>query len=671
MLTLNKREAETQLQVLDEEVDVHTFVLLAPEIGGKRSEKRMVGTLDVAWPAIEQLNRKGWDCYITVQDTDRRGRKKPNITRLRALFRENDNKGQPQEPFPFDWHMEIESSPGKSHDYLLIEGCPDKASWEGAMKIMVDHYGSDPNAKDCARILRLAGTYNHKYDPPAMVHVTNVEEYPPVRWEDFKARIPLLELERKKEKAAARSFEQPLYRTENFGKADFRNSSIASIAGKWHRQNLPLDQARVLATHFAEERFEQTGEPFTAEEAIGVVESIYRSAGPIEGEQDVVLSGAPVGLDCLLHEPPAPAALVDGLLPIAPWGLVGAGGAMKTSLGVHMAISLITGREVLGQLPPKRTGACVFVTKEDGRDQLMWRVHKICKAMGLTLPEQRRVAEGLMIEDLTGRNYRLVDSSREGNLEFSPLIDHLVSYYQGRGVVSVMFDPTVYFGPGERFVNDGDAMVMQAGRAISNQLACTVGFLHHMSKQGARDNVVDQHAGRGSSAFGDNSRAMLVATRQLREQDMLPEGITKDDMDDERVVLVHQVKYSYGKRMTVPIWVLRDQSDAWSFRFMLGLRKSSDEAKAMVKEQRLADRLRLKTDIFKAVGQLEQSGQYPTRTAHAGQIGEMVGCGKNKVTELMNEMLATGVLREEPVPENLRVGGRKTYLVPGRYDALA
>ena len=55
-------------------------------------------------------------------------------------------------------------------------------------------------------------------------------------------------------------------------------------------------------------------------------------------------------------------------------------------------------------------------------------------------------------------------------------------------------------GPGERFVNDGEAKMMETGRLICARARLCRRFTHHVSKEAARGRYVDAHAGRGGAA---------------------------------------------------------------------------------------------------------------------------------------------------------------------------
>jgi RecA-family ATPase len=76
--------------------------------------------------------------------------------------------------------------------------------------------------------------------------------------------------------------------------------------------------------------------------------------------------------------------------------------------------------------------------------------------------------------------------------------------------VLVTIDPSVSFGVGESGVNDPEQGLIEAGRRLRKTLNCRVRFIHHTGKQVARDQIKDQYAGRGGSAFADGARMVHV-----------------------------------------------------------------------------------------------------------------------------------------------------------------
>ena len=107
----------------------------------------------------------GAGIFVAVNSMRGNRRKCDEVKSIRAVFAERDRIA-PLEPYPLPPSFTVETSPdGRGHDYWVFE--PEDtlslAEFNGVMITLVELYGSDPNAKDAARVLRLPGTRNLKF----------------------------------------------------------------------------------------------------------------------------------------------------------------------------------------------------------------------------------------------------------------------------------------------------------------------------------------------------------------------------------------------------------------------------------------------------------------------------------------------------------------------------
>ena len=167
--------AQRHLTLLDEGAE--TFVFQTFDDDKKRKEPSLArtlhGTLEQHKGQLLNLSKRGAGIFITLNCSSNGRRTKPDIDGYRVIFREADKPGLP--PLPLEPHFVLQSSPGKRHEYLLIGRTEDHDTWGAIMQTMVDEYGSDPNAKDRSRVLRLAG-FPHQKDPANPHMVTIVHE---------------------------------------------------------------------------------------------------------------------------------------------------------------------------------------------------------------------------------------------------------------------------------------------------------------------------------------------------------------------------------------------------------------------------------------------------------------------------------------------------------------
>lgn len=186
--------AAQHLMLLDETAEAFTFQCFTDGEDAPDPDplaKWRHGTLDDLADWLTAMNRKGAGIFVTVNETDGRGRSKDNIVRARALWQEADRGDEPS--LPVEPHIVIESSPGKHHRYILVDDLPLEL-FEAVQQRMVDDFGSDSNAKDRARVLRLAGFF-HLKDPehPHMVRIIEQSSRLPYAWPELRGHLPPVE----------------------------------------------------------------------------------------------------------------------------------------------------------------------------------------------------------------------------------------------------------------------------------------------------------------------------------------------------------------------------------------------------------------------------------------------------------------------------------------------
>jgi Primase C terminal 2 (PriCT-2)/RepB DNA-primase from phage plasmid len=121
------------------------------------------GSLNDQLPKLTDLNSRGAAIYVTVNETDGAGRKAENITRIRAIWQDDDCGYGGR--FPLPPSIIVSSSPGKFQRYWLADGLS-ADNYKGLMATMIRDFGSDPQAgADIARVLRVPGFLHNKAAP--------------------------------------------------------------------------------------------------------------------------------------------------------------------------------------------------------------------------------------------------------------------------------------------------------------------------------------------------------------------------------------------------------------------------------------------------------------------------------------------------------------------------
>jgi hypothetical protein len=127
----------------------------------------MHGTIDECWARLKRANDLGAGVYVLVNECNGKRRTKENIIRKRAVWIEAD-EGTP-ENLPIQETMLVQSSEGKYHYYFCLDGDDlTDEQFAAIMLCMVTMHGSDKNAKDVTRILRVPG-FNHTKAGPQPV----------------------------------------------------------------------------------------------------------------------------------------------------------------------------------------------------------------------------------------------------------------------------------------------------------------------------------------------------------------------------------------------------------------------------------------------------------------------------------------------------------------------
>ena len=133
-----------------------------------RHERRLAGTvrgtLKARFEYLKYMNSQGAGIFVAVNAIKPgRKRKIENLERVRAIWQDDDNGFQGGYPIPPS--IVVQSSPGKYQRLWVAAGLTPNLH-QAIMRRLIQDYGSDPEAHDLARVLRLPG-FLHMKDPTA------------------------------------------------------------------------------------------------------------------------------------------------------------------------------------------------------------------------------------------------------------------------------------------------------------------------------------------------------------------------------------------------------------------------------------------------------------------------------------------------------------------------
>ena len=135
------------------------------------------GTFNAHKHALAALNAKGAGVYITVNQTDLKGRKEANMLRVRALFVDLDGSPiQPINDLPEDLqpHIIIESSPNRWHAYWLVNNC-ELEQFKQLQQALAAKFDGDKAVCDLPRVMRLAG-FSHNKAESFITHIHTMQD---------------------------------------------------------------------------------------------------------------------------------------------------------------------------------------------------------------------------------------------------------------------------------------------------------------------------------------------------------------------------------------------------------------------------------------------------------------------------------------------------------------
>jgi RecA-family ATPase len=182
----DREMARDFLACLDPNAGKFTFQLFGD--GDDRYAEIFHGTLDELWPKVQTLNtlHRRVGVFVTVNETDFKGRRRENIVRVRALFADADSDEQVRSCEAALTACGITPSivvkTGRGVHYYFLTALP-LDQFRDSQEKLIDRLGTDPSIKDFPRVMRLPGTLHLKTPGrPKLVELVKTTT-PVLRWE--------------------------------------------------------------------------------------------------------------------------------------------------------------------------------------------------------------------------------------------------------------------------------------------------------------------------------------------------------------------------------------------------------------------------------------------------------------------------------------------------------
>lgn len=196
---------------------------------GKRPSlaRTLHGSLDQHRAQLLELNRQGAGVFVTVNETDGKGRKADNIARVRAVFADFDNPAtdtlERLRADPLPPSIIVESSMGKLHAYWLADGLA-LEQFKSLQQRIAASWGSDPAVCDLPRVMRLPG-FDHRKGEPCPVTLLEVAGHTYDAWELVERYTP--------QPQAIEAQQRPA-ETSASTMTHYATSALASALGRLH-----------------------------------------------------------------------------------------------------------------------------------------------------------------------------------------------------------------------------------------------------------------------------------------------------------------------------------------------------------------------------------------------------------------------------------------------------
>ncbi|MCC6478730.1 MAG: AAA family ATPase [Sphingomonadaceae bacterium] len=193
--------------------------------------------------------------------------------------------------------------------------------------------------------------------------------------------------------------------------------------------------------------------------------------------------------------------------------LIAPGGSGKTALTVGMAVSLVTGRDLLGMKVwggPKKVMLWNLEDSQEEIDKLFYAAFKKWDVLQDHVGERLYVNSGLAGDGLT------IATDEKGVVLNKVTLNDLVSLISTLGIDVLIVDPFVSSHRVSENDNGAIDAIAKAWANIANVTGCAVLLVHHTSKLRGSENTSE--ASRGASALVNAARSVTTINRMTKTQ---------------------------------------------------------------------------------------------------------------------------------------------------------
>lgn len=187
--------------------------------------------------------------------------------------------------------------------------------------------------------------------------------------------------------------------------------------------------------------------------------------------------------------------------------LAAPGGAGKTTLYVVEALSIATGKPLLGITPAERTGVWIM-NLEDPADEMERRIGAAAKHYGL---DQADIEGRLFVDAGRDKPLLMAQQTRDGITIHKPMVDAIVAKIRANKIGVLIVDPFVASHSVSENDNQAINAVLALWRLIADLTGCCIVLVHHFRKLNGEEGSIDSVRG-GSAIIGAVRTARVMNT---------------------------------------------------------------------------------------------------------------------------------------------------------------
>jgi hypothetical protein len=578
-MTVDQNEAARFLARLDPEAESFTFqtfddveVMVDGKLK-KRQNKRLTrvlhGTLADHAAELSRLNARGAGIYVTMNETDLKGRTADNIVRVRAVFVDLD--GAPLEPVLANGrtpHIVTDTSPGRWHAYWRVADMS-LDQFGPVQEALAAKFNSDPSVQDLPRVVRLPG-FMHRKGEPFLVEIKSTSDHAPYSTADFPQTKPvddnaIPDLIRNAQGSgrgladphAPATLDDVKRALKHIPAEDYRiwfkvgaalrhefGEAARPAFHEWSRTSKKYDKKLCEAEWAKVAPYDKynSGTIFYYADELATG---WRDKKPEpKGDEPKTDSGA--GFPVTPYVPRDPRLIPPRQWLYHPYYVkqyasvtVGQSGVSKSLFQIAEALAMVSGKPLLN-IKPQGKLRVWYWNGEDPPDELERRFAAAMKHYGLTAED---IGDRLFFSSGDEIPMVIVNGTRFGAIVAEPVVEKVTATIIENQLDVLWIDPFVSCHTVGENDNSGIDTVAKQWGGIAKQTNCSIMLVHH-SRKIAAGGVVTADDARGASALN-------AAGRMTRTINKMSEREAGDAEVDERQRWRY-VRIDVGKNNNAP-----------------------------------------------------------------------------------------------------------------------